>query len=319
MQTVNFLIELGFEEIPSGLIGSVASQLESNFSQALEDNSVACKKICSYASPVRVVLAGEISRQNSPRQTEVKGPSYSSAYDKQGNLTAAARGFLKSQGVEESDVFIQDTEKGKYFSVRKREQSKLSSQVIKDILPSIISKVSLPKYMSWDNSGLKFARPLRSVIVIWKDEVLKFKLANLESSSSVSVRDGAVYKQFKVKTVKSYFALIKKEGIILSLPERKNKISSILNKEASRFYAGVALNEQLLEEVANIVERPAVVCCDFESRFLKLPEIVLLASMAKYQRVFALYGGNKNIINKFLAVVENRPANAAGIKKHYEF
>ena len=57
----------------------------------------------------------------------------------------------------------------------------------------------------------------------------------------------------------------------------------------------------------------------FRKEFLVLLPVVLLASMAKYQRVFALRGRDDKLLNKFLAVVESKPSNLIQVKKHYEF
>ena len=58
---------------------------------------------------------------------------------------------------------------------------------------------------------------------------------------------------------------------------------------ANKFGFDVGLNENLLNEVTNLVEYPTVILGDFEKKFLKIPDEVLITSMAKNQRFFPVF------------------------------
>ncbi|MDP8234699.1 MAG: glycine--tRNA ligase subunit beta, partial [Candidatus Saelkia tenebricola] len=161
--------------------------------------------------------------------------------------------------------------------------------------------------------------PIRTLLIILGDKVLSLKDENFVFPDHVSIRCAGEYKKIKVKNIKDYFKRIEDEGIILSSCRRKEIIAELLNKEAKKLNASVYPNEELLLEVSNLVERPNILSCSFESKFLKLPKVVLLASMAKYQRVFALVDKNNNVLDKFLAIIEDAPQDASVIKNHYEF
>jgi len=315
----SFLIEVGIEEMPTGLIDSVKEQFKQNFLKELSENSVAVKNIKADATALRIVLYGETGVRNHPGDKKIQGPSYEAAFDNKGNPTKAYFGFVKSQGADKKDVVVEETSRGKYVFVKKKEKVRQASQIIPEIIPAALSKISLPKYMKWDNSGFKFSRPIRTLLVIFGDRVLKFKVQNISSSDYTLVRKGSVYKRVKVKSIKDYFDKMKQEKIIISPEKRKQKIRHLLEAEARKVNAVLYQNQELLSEVSNLVERPNVLMCEFGEEFLKLPAVVLLASMAKYQRVFALTDKNDKFLNRFLAVVENKPKNASGVRKHYEF
>ncbi len=315
----SFLIEVGVEEIPTGLVDSIREQFRQNFLKELSENNIPAKNVKADATALRVVLYGEAESVSQPRDKKIQGPSVKAAFDNNGSPTKAYFGFVKSQGADKKDVVAEETSRGKYIFVKKKEQVRQTSEIIPEIIPSALSKISLPKYMKWDGSGFKFSRPVRTLLVIFGGRVLRFKFQNITSSDYTLVREGSVYKKIKVKSIEDYFNKMKQEKIIISPEERKQKIKRLLEAEARKVNAVLYRNQELLSEVSNLAERPNVLVCEFEREFLKLPAVVLLASMAKYQRVFALTDKNDKFLNKFLAVIENKPKDTSGVKKHYEF
>ena len=59
---------------------------------------------------------------------------------------------------------------------------------------------------------------------------------------------------------------------------------------------------ELLDEVANLVEYPTVLCGHFEERFLALPAEVLVAVMKKHQRYFPVYAPDGRLLPYFITV-----------------
>lgn len=314
-----FLLELGVEEIPSGLLPALEEQLEEIFLKELEERRILYSQISTFSTPSRLVVFGKLSLSNLPQVYEVQGPSSKVAFDQNGKPTQAYFGFLKSQQGQEKDLVIRETSRGKYLFLLKKEKPQKVEIILKEMIPQIISKFSLPKYMRWDNSGLKFIRPLRWMVVIYGDKFLRVKLGNLVSSNFTVIRRGGNFKKLKVENIKDYLKKLKREGVVISYRERKEKIQRALQKKADRLNAKVELIPELLSEVANLLESPAVIVCEFKEEFLNLPGVVLLASMAKYQRVFALRDKKNKFLNKFLAVIDSRAGKLNQVRSHYEF
>ena len=62
-------------------------------------------------------------------------------------------------------------------------------------------------------------------------------------------------------------------------------------------------SEELLEEVANLVEAPTVVCGEFSTEFLRLPIDLLVKTMRKHQRYFPVYSPDAGqLMNRFITV-----------------
>lgn len=319
MEVKEFLLEIGVEEIPPGLLLDIERQLREAFIRGLNENRLKFEEVKSASTPSRFLLYGRIASKSIPQERKVQGPSKKVAFDEKGNPTKAYFGFLKAHNATEEEVRVEETPKGEYLFLIKKGKVLRAKAILRDLIPQLIPSVSLPKYMRWDDSGLKFSRPIRWLLLILGDEFIKVKLGDLISSNLTFVRKGAKYKPVKVKGISDYFARMRREGILLSFEERRAKIDSLLKAKAKSLNGSAFISSDLLLEVTNLVERPYVLSCEFKEEFLKLPEVVLLASMAKYQRVFAVKGGEGHFLNKFLAVLETRPKKLSQVKRHYEF
>ncbi len=315
----DFLIELGVEEIPSHLVNSISEQFKDNFIKALDQARVIDKNIKAVATSRRLVLFGELDRESLSQEVIVQGPSEKIAYDKEGKPTQALSGFVKSQGASINDAFIESTDRGNYLFIKKREPSKRTERIIEDVLLDAILDISIPRYMKWDSSEFKFTRPIRSILIIFGTTILKGDFKGIKSSDFTLVREASEYKKVKVKSKADYLKKLKERGIILSYQDREDSIKKILDREAKKVGLSLYPSADLLTEVTNLVESPAVIVCSFNKSYLNLPDVVLLASMAKYQRVFALVDKESKLANQFLAVLDSNPKDRSSIKRHYEF
>jgi len=73
----------------------------------------------------------------------------------------------------------------------------------------------------------------------------------------------------------------------------------------------------LLDEVTGLVERPVSLAGGFDPKHLVLPREVLLASMAKSQRVFAI-DANNTLLPKFVAILEGAPKRTDKVRQVIE-
>ena len=48
-----------------------------------------------------------------------------------------------------------------------------------------------------------------------------------------------------------------------------------------------ASNEKLLNEVTNLVEKPKILVCEFDKRFLNIPNEILVTTMQTHQKYFS--------------------------------
>ena len=82
----------------------------------------------------------------------------------------------------------------------------------------------------------------------------------------------------------SYLKFFKQKGILIDQDLRKkiiqNKINEIINKKNLK----IEQNDRLIDEIVNIVEKPAVIVCDFDKKFLNIPSEILITTMQSHQK-----------------------------------
>lgn len=66
-------------------------------------------------------------------------------------------------------------------------------------------------------------------------------------------------------------------------------------------------DEELLDTVTFLVEKPYLVTCDFNLEFLKVPDVALVAEMKEHQKYFPMYDRAGKLTNRFLVVSNNPP------------
>ena len=90
-----------------------------------------------------------------------------------------------------------------------------------------------------------------------------------------------VEKKYKVKSIAHYLDLMRDFNVMINQQERERKIiddskMTIKNKKLT-----IHLDEKLLREVCNLVEKPYVFFAQFRDDYLKLPHEILITTMKK--------------------------------------
>ena len=101
--------------------------------------------------------------------------------------------------------------------------------------------------------------------------------------------------------------------VIVDQNERRQIIIDKAKAEADKLGAVPYYTDDLLEEVTFITEYPVPAVCDFDPKYLEIPEEVTVTVMAVHQRYFALYKDGK-LINKFITMTNYIGDEFANIK-----
>ena len=102
-----YLLEVGTEELPYKFIPQAIEQLNSGFTNFLNDNKVKFSDIKVYATPRRLaVIIDGLDAQTADEEKVIKGPIATVAFDANGNLTPAGEGFARKNNLTREDLFI---------------------------------------------------------------------------------------------------------------------------------------------------------------------------------------------------------------------
>ena len=70
--------------------------------------------------------------------------------------------------------------------------------------------------------------------------------------------------------------------------KRKSYISNELIKLSNKKKLKINLKKELLEEITNIVDKPKILLCEFDKKYLTIPKEILIITMQTHQKYFLL-------------------------------
>jgi glycyl-tRNA synthetase len=311
--TSPLLIEIGTEELPSSDLTSAVEQLRDSIGPLLKNSRLSHSPVRVMGTPRRLVIYIE---NLDPRQNEevslAKGPPADRAFDSNGKPTPAARGFAKSVGVEVDELKVQEQDGGRYVVAEVKEESRSTSEVLELLVPELIGSLRFDKSMRWNSSGVSFSRPIRWLVGLHGTELVPFSYADLQSGRLTRLmrfdRAGSV----NVSSPQEYLQVLTDAGILLDIEERRGVILDQMKELAKEVGGTIPDDQTLLEEVANLVEKPTSLRGVLQEADLNLPMQVLVSVMKKHQRYFPLEKDG-NLLPYFITVRNGGYENAENV------
>lgn len=313
------ILEIGTEEIPALYIENALGNFEQLAQNYLEEKRINYNRIKAYGTPRRLVLfISCISEKQEDNFQKIKGPAYPIAYDKDLKPQKPASKFAQGQGVNVEDLIIEDTEKGKYVFALKSEKGKSSVELLAKIFPKIISNIEFPKSMRWKDKKLRFIRPIRWILALYDEKVIKFNLDGLHSGNETYGHRLLAPQKIKISSTNEYFIKIEKNYVIID-PKIREKIIRKQIKQIIREINGQELiNERQLKEIVYLVEYPYAVLGKFNKKYLELPVEVLTTVMEKHQKYFPIYKNKDMLLPLFIIIINTTKEYAHVVKKGNE-
>jgi glycyl-tRNA synthetase beta chain len=320
LPVAELLLEIGVEELPYQFIVPALDSLIEQASRHLSFNdrlSFLSNSIRAYGTPRRLVLAVEnLATHEKPFKNEAQGPSKKVAFDQSGQPTKAAIGFAAGQGIAVENLEIRETPKGEYVFAAKEDKGRPTMAVLSEIIPQFLSELSFPKAMKWNETGLRFARPVRWIIALFGGEVVPIQVAGIKAGNrTFGHRVIGSGKPITVSDFKTYSHGLERQGVIVDPERRRTKIEKQIKPLCAK--AGVELNadDALLDQAVYTTEWPCAVLGDFKPEYLMVPQEVLMTSMKEHQGFFSVRDKKSGkLAPHFIAVANNELKNMSLIR-----
>jgi glycyl-tRNA synthetase beta chain len=253
------LLEIGCEELPAVACREAGEQLP-----AIAERELGLRPDKVFVGPRRLALLFEDAPERTPDEW-IKGPPEHLA-------EKAAAGFAKKQGLAVEEL---TTREGFLGAER---PGRALAEVLPELLDAIVRGLSFTKSMRWDDTGIRFARPVR-----WMLAKLDGATVVGESSFGHRFTSGAI----EIEHAQRYLEALRAAGVEPDAEERRRQITTGLDGLGDwDDPAGV------LEEVVYLIESVELIEGSFDERFLELPERVVVTAMQSHQRYFPR-GGNR--------------------------
>jgi len=294
-----FLLEILSEDIPARMQVQAAEDLKRLVTDSLTAAGLAFASAAAHSTPRRLVLVIEGLPETSPDRTEErKGP-------KLGAPDGAIQGFLKSSGLAAIDqAEIRDTDKGQvYFAVRSV-PGQPTDAVLGQAIVDAINTLPWPKSMRWADGRRRWVRPLAGILAILDGKPITLAgETDLPAAGNATVGHRFLSPgSFTVTNFADYERKLLEHHVVLDREKRKWRIQGDSKRLAEEHGLVVIPDEQLLEEVAGLVEWPVVLIGAIDDQFMDLPPEVRRTTMRANQKYFTLEQADGKPANRFLIV-----------------
>ncbi|UCF52379.1 MAG: glycine--tRNA ligase subunit beta [Bradyrhizobium sp.] len=304
----DLLLELFSEEIPARMQAKAADDLRRLVTDKLVAEGLVYEGAKAFATPRRLALTVHgIPARQPDLKTERRGP-------KVGAPDAAVQGFLKATGLKSLDeAKIQRDPKGDFYIGLIEKPGRPAVDVLAEILPVIIRTFPWPKSMRWgarsDKPGsLNWVRPLHAITATFgieteEPDVVKFAVDGIESGQTTYGHRFLAPAAINVRRFEDYDAKLLAAKVVLDPDRRKDAILTDAKQLAFAQGFDLVEDQNLLDEVAGLVEWPVVLMGSFEQEFLATPAEVIRATIRNNQKCFVVSDPKTGkLANRFILV-----------------
>ncbi|MDD2542573.1 MAG: glycine--tRNA ligase subunit beta, partial [Desulfuromonadaceae bacterium] len=303
MSAKELFLEIGCEEIPAGFIPRATAEMKAIITKELAVARLSFSEIKTLATPRRLVLVVKgIPAVQPDAEITATGPSIKAAYDPSGKPTKAAEGFARGQGVDVSALQTITTDKGEYLFVSKHESGRPTYELLTEILPALVANIPFKKSMRWGDGDVRFARPIHWIVALFDGTVVPFSYGTIESGKTSRGHRFMANTPFPVSDFAGYLDECERHFVIPDPEKRKEIIRRETHRVAIAAGGHLLPDEELLEQVAYLVEYPSAVHGTFSPEFLKVPKEVLITSMRSHQRYFSIVDANGGLLPGFITI-----------------
>ncbi|HTJ58570.1 MAG TPA: glycine--tRNA ligase subunit beta, partial [Devosiaceae bacterium] len=306
------LLELFSEEIPARFQRRAAEDLKKAVTDGLVQAGLLYEGARAVVTPRRIGLTvAGLPVASADTKEEKRGPRV-------GAPQQAVDGFLKAAGlasIEEAGIET-DPKKGDFYVARIEKKGAPTRDILAALLPRVIAEFPWPKSMRWGNGRTQWVRPIRAITATFstehdETEVIPFAIEGLASGRTTYGHRFMAPAPIEVKRFDDYAMALERAKVVIDIDRRRDIIKA--DAEHLAFAQGLTIisDDNLLEEVAGLVEWPVVMMGNFDADFLALPEEVIIATIRANQKCFCLRDGAGKLANRFI-IISNMIAEDGG-------
>ncbi|MCJ0972331.1 glycine--tRNA ligase subunit beta [Pseudomonas sp. PS1] len=299
MSALDFLVELGTEELPPKALSKLSEAFRTGIEKGLKEAGLLHARVQSFAAPRRLaVLVQSLETEQPDRSVNLDGPPLQAAFDADGEPTQAALGFARKCGVELSEI----DRSGPKLKYNRTIPGETTTKLLPGIVENALNELPIPKRMRWAARKEEFVRPTQWLVMLFGDQVVDCTLlaqrAGQESRGHRFHSPGPV----RISKPSSYLEDLRAAHVIADFAERRALIAKRVDELAAEQNGTAIVPPALLDEVTALVEWPVPLVCSFEERFLEVPQEALISTMQDNQKYFCLLDAQGKLLPRFITV-----------------
>ncbi|NOR68691.1 MAG: glycine--tRNA ligase subunit beta, partial [Methylomarinum sp.] len=276
----DLLFELGCEELPPKSLLKLSNALLSGIEAGLKEAELNYTSAHAYASPRRLaVIINGLNTSQPDKSVEKRGPAVQAAFAEDGTPSKAAQGFARGCGVTVDQLDRLKTDKGEWLAFNQEVKGLPTEQLIPGIILKSIQQLPIAKRMRWGSYATEFVRPVHWAVLLFGKAVITTEILGLTTSNQSQGHRFHAPEKITIEQTDQYVERLKDQGkVIVDFAERQAIIQQKANTAADSVNGIAHIETDLLEEIAALNEWPVPVLGNFDSRFLDLPNEVLITT-----------------------------------------
>ena len=324
MTLKNALLEIGTEHLPARFMAPAMAQLKTLTENILAEKRLDFKEVETFGTYRKlVVFVHGLAEKSADIQKEVKGPPAKLLKDANGHFTLQSAGFAQKNGISPEKLVTVETDKGPFIYARVQIKGEKTDKLLPEIFTRIVTGLEFAKNMVWEETGLRYGRPIRSLIGLYGAKLIKFTVAGVTSSRYTHGLLSYGNKPLKVESADkdAYIKLLRNQNPpIFVLPqERREALINSVNAEAHARGYLADLDEDLIAETVAFTEHPVAVCGDMDLKALTLPKLLITTVLKEQLKMFPVVNKKGDLQPYFIAVRDGSSVNqtevCTGFKK----
>lgn len=301
--TMDLLFEIGTEELPSTQIDTALAALARHLVEALDEARLQHGDVEPYASPRRLaVVIRDVAAQATDMEALALGPAARVAFDDQGAPTRAAIGFAKGKGIDISELQRVETERGEYVGVMVRDEGRPAAEILPGILSDSFAAIPWKRSMRWGWSDVSFGRPVKWIVALLGDAVLPVSFGGIDAGRETRGHRFLAPASIALANADAYASALRDAYVMPSVEERRAFIRREVAETAAKEGLTALIDDDLVDEVAHLVEWPVPMFGHFDEELLEVPREVLIVSMRTHQRYFPAERSPGELANAFIFI-----------------
>ncbi len=310
MSALDFLVELGTEELPPKALKTLGESFLAGVEKGLKAAGLNYSGARYYAAPRRLaVLVEQLATEQPDRTVNLDGPPVQAAFDAEGNPTQAALGFAKKCGVELAAI----DQSGPKLKFSQHIPGQRAYTLLPGIVENSLNELPIPKRMRWGARKTEFVRPSQWLVMLFGDQIVDCEiLAQKANRFSRGHRFHANH-EVRISAPAMYAQELRAAYVTADAAERREQIAKRIEQLAAEQQGTAIVPPALLDEVSALVEWPVPLVCSFEERFLEVPQEALITTMQDNQKYFCLLDANGKLLPRFITVANVESKDPAQI------
>lgn len=314
------LIEIGCEEIPARMIANAAIDLEDRLLAILDQAGLAHGEHVGWGGVRRLAVRVEAvqSRQHDREET-VLGPPAKVAFLEDGRPSKAAVGFARKNDIDPADLTTIESERGSYVGFTRAVSGQGIGDVLARTLPPAVAEMTFPKSMRWADGRWRWVRPVHWLLALHGESVLPVELFGVKASGNSRGHRFLSSGTVEVAHPDRYGRVLEGASVLVEPRLRRERFEELIAQAAATAGGFVVEDDELLDEVADLVEWPGVVTGRFDEAYLDLPRELLVTTLRHHQKCFSVQDGEGSLLPAFVAAANTDRDPAGHIRRGNEW